>query len=186
MNCEMTIPVGEPDAQGWRTWKCTRPGCERQTKPTPHTADQIHFTCHGWPRWWELGYWAEFSLAVVGISEPQQHYARLKLGFVRPVLTIGDGPGTELINTLASLGITDRVNCECRKRAKQMNDWGPDGCLERREEIVGWLREGAAEYTRWEWQLAALLSVKAGLTFRLKWSDPLPSLVDLAIRRARG
>jgi len=55
------------------------------------------------------------------------------------------GPGTEMKKLLAAVGIVASANCPCEHRARQMDDWGPDECSERIEEIVGWLREQAAE-----------------------------------------
>ncbi len=84
MRCDMTIPVGEPDANGWRTWQCSRPGCGRKTNPTPHTGDRIRFACNGWPRWWELGYLVEFALGVVGIDQEGFNRLRRLCGFTTP------------------------------------------------------------------------------------------------------
>jgi len=42
------------------------------------------------------------------------------------------GPGTELRKILGC--------CNCSFAAR-MNEWGPDGCLERIDEIIGWLTE---------------------------------------------
>lgn len=84
MRCDMNIPVGEPDANGWRAWQCSRPGCGRKTNPTPHAGDRIRFACHGWPRWWEVGHWGELVLAVIGINEVRWNGIRRLCGFVRP------------------------------------------------------------------------------------------------------
>lgn len=54
------------------------------------------------------------------------------------------GPGTELKKLLGRLGFHATSQCACNKHASQMNDWGPDVCLQRIEEIIQWLREAAA------------------------------------------
>ena len=57
------------------------------------------------------------------------------------------GPGNELQALLGRFGITGSGDCKCRSRAALMDNWGCDECSrpERIEEIVGWLRESAAE-----------------------------------------
>lgn len=54
------------------------------------------------------------------------------------------GPGTELKKLLKWFGLVAQSGCSCNERARLMNEWGPDGCEERIDEIVGWLREEAA------------------------------------------
>jgi hypothetical protein len=58
---------------------------------------------------------------------------------------IGHGPGTELKRLLAGFPfyIKTTPNCRCNARAKQMDVWGIEGCEERVELIVGWLKEEA-------------------------------------------
>jgi len=53
------------------------------------------------------------------------------------------GPGTELKKLLKIIGITASPNCSCNFRAMQMDRWGPQGCEEKINDIVGWLREEA-------------------------------------------
>jgi hypothetical protein len=52
------------------------------------------------------------------------------------------GPGTELKRLLAWFA-SPSDSCECESRAAQMDAWGPDGCREHLNEIVGWLLEEA-------------------------------------------
>ena len=54
--------------------------------------------------------------------------------------------------------------CEtCLDHVRQMNEWGPDGCAENLETIVGWLKESAEKrglpFSRW----VALLAVKRAI-----------------------
>lgn len=93
------------------------------------------------------------------------------------------GPGTQLMKLLHHLGVHPG-NCRCNKRAKQMDEWGPEGCRTHRDEIAGWLREEAASNS---WRLLATAlarTVTTGLVFSLSPLDPFGSLVDEAIRRA--
>lgn len=94
------------------------------------------------------------------------------------------GPGTELGAMLRSLGIAPGAGCDCKAKQATMDQWGVAKCRERREEIVGWIREGAP---RWGWVehvKAAALAVATGLAWKLDPTDPYGSLVDLAIERA--
>lgn len=96
----------------------------------------------------------------------------------------GFGPGTELSAILRSLGIEPGPHCDCKAKAIQMDLWGVAGCSERRDTIVGWMRDGQG---RWGWRdklAAATKAVTTGLAFSLDWTDPFPSLIDEAIRRA--
>ena len=94
------------------------------------------------------------------------------------------GPGTELKALLASLGLS--VECRpCSDWSRQMDQWGPDGCIQQRGQIVERLRDAEAKQG-WAARLkAAALAVATGLAFRLDPTDHLGSLVDEAIRRAR-
>lgn len=97
----------------------------------------------------------------------------------------GWGPGTELKKVLLDLGITDKPGCDCNGKALQMDYWGIEGCEERFDLIVEWMREGAP---RWGWSSYITAGWKAlisGLAFKLDVSDPFPGMVRLAIDRAK-
>jgi hypothetical protein len=55
------------------------------------------------------------------------------------------GPGTELKKLLAGwpFYITSTASCPCNAYARQMDEWGCDGCEERASEIVAHLRAQA-------------------------------------------
>lgn len=58
------------------------------------------------------------------------------------------GPGTEIKALLAKIGITSTPDCKCNSRAAYMDKMEseqPGWCEANIEEIVGWLRESAAE-----------------------------------------
>lgn len=80
------------------------------------------------------------------------------------------GAGAELKKLLATIGITSKPGCSCNKRAREMDQKGPDWCAQNIPTIVGWLEE---EHTRQK--------------IRLPFSKLLASLlVRYAIRRARA
>lgn len=53
------------------------------------------------------------------------------------------GPGTYLKAMFSWFFLNPTADCPCEQHAKQMDDWGPDGCLENLDTIVGWIREEA-------------------------------------------
>jgi hypothetical protein len=55
------------------------------------------------------------------------------------------GPGTELHAILSRFGLTASGDCKCNSRAALMDANGCDWCEANINEIVGWLRESAAE-----------------------------------------
>lgn len=54
-----------------------------------------------------------------------------------------NGPGAWMHRILLCFGIQFRSGCKCKARIIVMNQWGCDGCIERIDEICGWLREEA-------------------------------------------
>lgn len=57
----------------------------------------------------------------------------------------GIGPGTELHALLGKFGLTASGDCKCKSRASYMDQMGCDWCEANIDEIVGWLRESAAD-----------------------------------------
>ena len=55
------------------------------------------------------------------------------------------GPGCQLRHTLEWWRIRDDGSCGCHEYAAQMDQWGPDGCEARLDEIVAHLVEQAAK-----------------------------------------
>jgi glycosyltransferase involved in cell wall biosynthesis len=136
---------------------------------------------HEQPQWYVAGGSnASDGLAILA-CDPTQRPAKPIVGWLP-----GYGPGTELKKILADLGIMEKPDCPCRKRANDMDILGVQGCKDNREMIVGWLREGES---RWGWKdklAAAAKAVQSGLAFKLNPFDPFPGLVDEAIRRAES
>ncbi len=85
---------------------------------------------------------------------------------------------------LASLGVVTTNACSCKGRAKQMDQWGVQGCRSNRDEIVKWLQE-EQDKRGWAATLSAAVMIAVnGLP--LNPLDPMGSLVDEAIRRAEA
>lgn len=100
MNCTMQ-QVGTEGNR--RKHQCTRCGF---TLTSPYPAENINAPCNGWPRWWELGWWIEFALAVVGINQRRWNWLRFKLGF-----TTSCGCGNRIETLNASGGwVKDRID----------------------------------------------------------------------------
>ena len=89
-----------------------------------------------------------------------------KPGFVppQPEPTPSHGPGTEVKSLLAKFGITSTADCKCNSRAALMDANGCDWCEANLDEIVGWLRESAAERGLPFLDVAARLLVKRAIS----------------------
>ncbi|MFN7318390.1 MAG: hypothetical protein ACK5S6_02665, partial [bacterium] len=55
-------------------------------------------------------------------------------------------PGTELKKLISWFYSPDKKKCKCATRIAKMNNWGPDGCEERMDTIVRWLKHSAATH----------------------------------------
>lgn len=102
----------------------------------------------------------------------------------------GYGPGTELKEILASLGIEEKPNCDCKGKQAQMDKWGVEECKKNRQTIIQWMREGSERWGYAE-HLRTIASnvfnpAAYGLALKVNWIDPFPGLVDEAIRRAEA
>jgi hypothetical protein len=53
------------------------------------------------------------------------------------------GPGTELKNLISWFYSPDKKKCKCASRIAKMNKWGPDGCEQRMNTILRWLKHSA-------------------------------------------
>lgn len=99
---------------------------------------------------------------------------------------IDHGPGTELSRMLRKYEINPAAGCDCKAKARKMDEWGVEGCRKNMETIVGWMREGVG---RWGWAdrlKAAAAAVMDGTAFKLNPLDPFPGLIEEAIRRAEA
>ncbi len=82
-------------------------------------------------------------LSQNAVDRLRAKYARAKAEPSAPLPT--RGPGTELKKLLALVGIQATTTCSCNKRAKVMDDKGPEWCEANEDEILGWLREEATK-----------------------------------------
>ncbi len=96
------------------------------------------------------------------------------------------GPGSELTALLASCGIVSVQGCGCSDYAATMNAWGIEGCIQRRQEIVAWLRSAYNSVSWAKLLTAGSRAAISGWVYTVSLTDPLGSLVDLAIARARA
>jgi len=103
-----------------------------------------------------------------------------------PPPTPETGPGEEIGAILASLGAKEKSGCGgCANKRRQMNVWGVKGCRAHYWEIVGWFRDGQANFSTVDKVKAAAWAAVNGLAWKIEsWDDPFPSLVTLAIDRA--
>ena len=155
-------PIESFNEQGRARHQC--PKCGHITAPILATsADKVLCRCHRQPP---------------GAERPVVKHSPT---FIDPSLAIvKEGPGTELKNLLAELGITGPQGCGCESKAQRMNRWGVEGCRERFETIRGWLVESRGKATWAETIRAGMAVVVRGINF----TDIESELVRIAIERA--
>jgi hypothetical protein len=104
---------------------------------------------------------------------------------VRPPTCIGACPGRELTKLFKTLGAKPVAGCDCVKLAKQMDAWKVAGCEDHHDEILVRLAKNYKQFSLTDKMKAAILAWPAGVATRIKWTDPLPGLLDLAIARSK-
>lgn len=128
----------------------------------------------------------QYGLTVLSCHEPERP--------PRPITPWpkGYGPGTELKKILDGLGIQAPENCGCRATMRAMDDLGVDGCRDQFEMIVAKIRENA---DKWGWgklsglakmPRAGVRALLSGLAFKINPLDPIPGVVEQAIRAAEA
>ncbi len=87
--------------------------------------------------------------------------------FVENGKAIG-GPGAELTELLKSYGIEEKMGCSCRAVARQMDQWGVDGCREQKnfDWIVDRIKENAQKYS-WFLRLPAMITLPLVITIAI-------------------
>lgn len=88
-----------------------------------------------------------------------------------------DGPGTELKKLLVSMLIGETAGCGCAAFAAEMDEWGPDECERRADEIVARMLAEAGR----RWWGKALLAMAPGAA-----EAKARELLVKAIRRSRS
>lgn len=123
------------------------------------------------------------------IFYPPERVAELKCACGTVVRTIGisanttviRGPGTELAAIFLSVNIAERVNCNCKAIAAEMDREGVSGCRSKRDYFIDKLNKNASLYDWLEKLSSAVLFVQEPW-FRI--NEPLGSCFDEAVRRA--
>ncbi len=103
--CECEIPT-----DGKRSMFCQRHGCKKYRQDVKNCQN----------------YWDYFRAYEEGMGARQQ--PKQDPGEPPKPVPLGEGPGTELIVVLGWLWIKSIPGCGCKKMARLMNRWGPDGC----------------------------------------------------------
>lgn len=101
----------------------------------------------------------------------------------RRLPVVAPGPGTELTKLFTELGVKPTSQCSCEELATQMNRWGPAGCREHRQEIIGRIKANWQAMPTGDKLWSAFAGIKAAATGVASISDPIGSLVDKAIER---
>ena len=98
----------------------------------------------------------------------------------------GDGVGSQLWRVLQRLGIQHRPECSCIILADIMNDLGPEGCCQpdNRELLLKLMQKNWKRYGWFDIAQASARSILTGLAFKVNPTDPLPGLLDYAIKLA--
>lgn len=109
--------------------QCTEPGwCERHQCYKDEHFFHICQTHEGYFQKWEEG-------RGPGQVDPSGHHS------VSAVCNCG----CQLKHLLAKFWIVNRAGCQCAKHADQMDQWGPDKCLQRMDTILAWMEKEAQE-----------------------------------------
>lgn len=152
-------------------------GCGRFAKGDFYTPDQCRLC---WLRFHDPRY-----RALYDGTEPETDEQPERPVAPDGVLSRRGLPGTELKKLLATLGLDSVLGCSCNDRARMMDAWGPEGCLDRKQEILGWLRESAKQTTTGAYLKAITKAVTSGMAFKLDPFNPVESLLDEAIKRSQ-
>ena len=125
--------------------------------------------------------------AVPTSDPPERVHAVCSIPKARPDILkkfSSQGAGSELKAILSSIGINP-ANCKCNRIAAEMDRCSFQELMLRRDEFVGELREAYLKSSWLQRITAAGLALKTGLAFQINWIDPLPDLVDEAIKRSQ-
>lgn len=106
---------------------------------------------------------------------------------IKPPVVKARGPrgrvGSRMKAILVSIDIHSKPGCSCDEMARLMDSWGIDGCKKRKHQLAGTIKDNMEE---WGWGSLVVALTKAvftGLAFKLISTDPILSLVELAISR---
>jgi hypothetical protein len=96
----------------------------------------------------------------------------------------GNGVGSQLWRLLKRLGIHNNAQCSCVLLADIMNTLGPQGCREQKETLLKLMSKNQEKYGWKDYFRAAKNAVLLGWIFKLNPLDPLPGLLNEAIKLA--
>lgn len=86
------------------------------------------------------------GLAILAIRESGKRVEDFPEVYQLLLSKVPTGPGDELKKLISWLYVPDDSSCKCNDRIAKMNKWGPDGCEERMDTIVRWLKHSAATH----------------------------------------
>ncbi len=97
------------------------------------------------------------------------------------------GPGTELRAILYGLGVkTMPKGCTCNALMHEMNTLGIEGCRREFDRLLTAFQANSNKFGWGTWIKAAALAGFTGVARKVKWSDPFPDLMRLAIEAAEA
>lgn len=96
----------------------------------------------------------------------------------------GTGVGSQLWHLFSRLGIQHSPDCSCLLLAELMNDLGPQGCREHKDNLLKLMHKNQAKYGWKDYLKAGINMTLLGWIFKFNPLDPLPGLLDKAITMA--
>lgn len=73
------------------------------------------------------------------------------------------GPGTKLKNIFSWFGITEDEDCDCTSHVELMDRWGPKGCEQNIETVLGFLVQSANKQQIYYSEFAARRAIKLAI-----------------------
>lgn len=121
---------------------------------------------------------------MTGKSTKSHIGRRGKSSIIVPPSLPEPGPGTEFQKLVGELGLQAKSGCTCGALMRRMNDLGIAGCERERKQLLDELRSNYTTFSAADKAWAAYNAVVTGLAFKMNPLEPLPGLLDEAIRRA--
>lgn len=120
-------------------------------------------------------------------SRPLENIRKVCAAFDQPVIRepVANGVGFMLHAMLVKLGVKPKAECQCLRLAREMDQLGPDGCRREFDRLKAAISENYDALSWGEKQLAKVRASFTSLPWQLDdWSDPVGSMLRLAIERA--
>lgn len=133
-----------------------------------------------------------FALAATELEEEEFAHFYKSYGHLLMVreetalqrILTGNGPGSQLWKIFKSLGVETAPDCNCLLMAEVMNSLGVKGCIEAKDRLVYILKKNQKRYGLTQYLKSGALALREGLAFKIDPIDPLPGLLNEALRRA--